>query len=328
MVISQKTERMLALSLLKGIGPASLHQISKFPNFLEEDVGVIANSLSKLKKSLEVSGSWKMALEQVRYQVSQAEESNCRILSVLDSDYPSLLRFTKDAPYIIYVKGTLHQSPEKSVAIIGTRHPTRHGSLITERITSFFVKNDWSIVSGLALGCDTIAHQTALAARGHTIAVLAHGLQTISPGSNKKLASEILESGGALISEYGFGSAAIPAHFVKRDRTQAGLAQGVVMIQSDIKGGSLHASRAALQYGRWLAVPFPTELDRQAAEPKIQANMLFASNDTNEKASLLNCDAADLQRLHIVESKEDYPKIIELEKYVGGTSKYGLDFLD
>jgi DNA processing protein len=327
MVISEKTEKMLALSLLKGIGPASLHQIAKFPDFLTEDIGRISSGFSKLKKAIDVTGSWDAALDQARYQIAEADASSCRILSLLDIEYPSLLRCTKDAPYIIYVKGKLHQKPENSVAIIGTRQPTVHGSLITERITNFFVKNEWSIVSGLALGCDTIAHQAALASGGHTIAVLAHGLHTVSPSSNKRLASEILESGGALISEYGFGSSAIPAHFVKRDRTQAGLAQGVVMVQSDIKGGSLHASRAALQYGRWLTVPYPTERDRQASEPKIQANMLFASNKTREKADLLKCDIDDLERLHVITSKEDYQKIIQLEKYSDKSSKNDAGFI-
>ncbi|MCW0920875.1 DNA-protecting protein DprA [Pseudomonas sp. RG1] len=321
MVISEQTEKMLGLSLLKGIGPASLHQIATFPDFLTEDIGRIANKLSKLQKAIDGPGAWDTALEQARYQIAQAEASNCRILSLLDSEYPSLLRLTKDAPYIIYVKGKLHLNPEKSVAIIGTRQPTAHGTLIAERITNFFAKNQWSVVSGLALGCDTIAHQAALVAGGHTVAVLAHGLHTISPSSNKRLASEILESGGALISEYGFGSAAIPAHFVKRDRTQAGLAQGVIMIQSDIRGGSLHASRAALQYGRWLTVPYPTERDRQAEESKIQANMLFASNKTSEISDLLKCDIKDLERLHIITGKEDYQKIIGLEKYTDKSQK-------
>lgn len=320
MVISEETEKMLALSLLKGIGPASLNQIAAFPNFLTEDIGRIASRVSKLQKAIDVLGSWDTALAQARYQIAQAEASNCRILSLLDVEYPSLLRLTKDAPYIIYVKGKLHLSPEKSVAVIGTRQPTLHGMVIAERITDFFARNGWSIVSGLALGCDTIAHQAALAAGGHTVAVLAHGLHTISPSSNKRLASEILESGGALISEYGFGSAAIPSNFVKRDRTQAGLAQGVIMIQSDVKGGSLHASRAALQYGRWLTVPYPTERDRQSLESKIQANMLFASDRTSEKVDLLKCAIEDLERLHIISSKDDYPKIIRLENYMDKSS--------
>lgn len=319
MLISEKTEKMLALSLLKGIGPASLNQIATFPNFLIEDIELIAAKLPKLLKALDGPDSWKTALAQARYQIAQAEASNCRILSCLDVGYPSLLRSTKDAPFIIYVKGKLHSDPEKSVAIIGTRQPTDHGVLIAQRITSYFVNSGWSVVSGLALGCDTIAHRAALDAGGHTVAVLAHGLHTVSPSSNKHLASEILESGGALISEYGFGSAAIPAHFVKRDRTQAGLAQGVIMIQSDTKGGSLHASRAALQYGRWLTVPYPTEKDRQAAEPKIQANLLLASEKNDEKADLLKCGLEDLKRLHIITSKEDYPRIINLEKSNGGT---------
>jgi DNA processing protein len=309
--ISKKTEKMLALSMLKGVGPVTLHQIAALPNSLIEDIDWIAKKSSKILKSLELPNAWITAQNQACFQISEAERSNTRIISILDDDYPELLRSTKDAPYIIYVKGTLHTSPKKSVAIIGTRQPTKHGIMIADRVTTFFAQNGWSIVSGLALGCDSIAHRSALAMGAHTVAVLAHGLDTVSPSSHKQLTLDILNAGGALVSEYGFGSSAIPSNFVKRDRTQAGLAQGVVMIQSDLKGGSLHASRAALQYGRWLAVPYPTDQDREAAEAKIQANLLFASNSTYEKKNLLKCETKDLDRLHIFFGKEDYPKMLD-----------------
>jgi DNA processing protein len=91
--------------------------------------------------------------------------------------------------------------------------------------------------------------------------VLAHGLQTVAPRQHQSLADDILAGGGALLSEFPFGRPPLPPQFVKRDRTQAGLAQGVVMIQSDVRGGSLHAARAALVYQRWLAVPYPTGKD-------------------------------------------------------------------
>ncbi|MCY1306147.1 DNA protecting protein DprA [compost metagenome] len=113
-----------------------------------------------------------------------------------------------------------------------------------------------------------------------------------------------------MVSEYPFGTKPQPQFFVKRDRTQAGLAQGVVMVQSDIKGGSLHASRAALDYGRWLAVPYPTEEDIENKEPKIQANLTMANGGSAEKLGLLRCSNFDLERLNIIRGKDDYDKLI------------------
>lgn len=312
MVISEPTFKMLALSMLRGVGPVALHQISEIPNFTTKDVQELAVYLPKLRKALEAESAWDIALEKALYQIREAERYQSRIISVLDEEYPSLLRSTYDAPYLIYVKGSFHSDHLKSVAVIGTREPTVHGSVITERITGFFVESGWSIVSGLALGCDGIAHRQAIASQGHTVAVLAHGLQTVSPSAHKQLAEDILNSGGALVTEYGFGASALPSNFVKRDRIQAGLAQGVIMVQSDIKGGSLHASRASLQYKRWLGVPYPTKQDREAAEPKIQCNLLLASQDFKSIAELLKCDAGDLERMHIIAKREQYPILIGL----------------
>jgi DNA processing protein len=139
---------------------------------------------------------------------------------------------------------------------------------------------------------------------------MAHGLHTVAPARHRKLAEDILAQGGALVSEYRFGQAARPEQFVKRDRTQAGMAQGVVMVQSDLKGGSLHASRAALNYQRWLAVPYPTERDRANREPKVQANLVIADGTVEQREELLRCAASDLERTIIVRGKGDYPRLL------------------
>lgn len=308
--ISSLTGRLLAFSMLGGVGPATLRKIASHPNFEIETIDDVAARLPPVKKAFGISGAWSTALIHAEEQAEAAGQIDARILSPLDPEYPSLLSSTKDDPFIIYVRGTLAPDPESSVAIIGTRHPTQHGEVIATRITKFFVENGWSIVSGLALGCDSVAHQAALEARGHTVAVLAHGLHTISPAQHKRLAEKILEQGGALVSEYPFGRDAIPQQFVKRDKTQAGLAQGVVMIQSDKNGGSMHASRAALEYGRWLAVPYPTEQDRNPGNPKIEANILLASGTIQDKLGLMRCREPDIERIIILRAKEDYPALI------------------
>jgi len=109
------------------------------------------------------------------------------------------------------------------------------------------------------------------------------------------------------VSQYQFGVDPIPAHFVRRDKTQAGLSNGLIMIQSDLKGGSMHAFKAAFGYGRWIAVPHPTQQDIDAREPKIEANLTMASEDTEAKMQILNSiSEKSLKRLIIIRGKCDY----------------------
>lgn len=308
--ISKKTERLLALSMLKGVGPAALRKISAFPDFETLAIEDLSQLIPSLSKPLLETGAWDRARADSNTQVEEAKRLEARVLSPLDIDYPTLLAATKDDPFLIFVRGRLAPNSTKSVAIIGTREPTEHGTLIAQRISSFFAAEQWSIVSGLAIGCDGLAHQAALDANGHTVAVMAHGLHTVAPARHRKLANDILAAGGALVSEYRFGQAAQPQQFVKRDRTQAGMAQGVVMVQSDLKGGSLHASRAALDYQRWLAVPYPTARDRKNHEPKIQANLMISDGQPEQKQDLLRCRNDNLNQIIVLHSKDDYSTLL------------------
>jgi len=309
--LSAATGKLLALSMLKGIGPSTLRKMAASANFETLSNDKLAVQFPNVAHALQDSVAWSKALGEAEVQAEEAARIGARILSAIDPDYPRLLAATKDDPFIIWVRGSLHSHPDKYVAVIGTREPTAHGQVIAERVTQYFVEQQWSIVSGLALGCDAVAHRAALSSAGHTVAVLAHGLQTVAPSRHRKLADEILDSGGALVSEYRIGQEPAPQQFAKRDRTQAGMAQGVVMVQSDLTGGSLHASRAALDYRRWLAVPYPTELDRASTQPKIQANLLIADGSAEERTELLRCSASALSSVHILRSKDDYQKLTQ-----------------
>lgn len=325
--ISSSTQFFLALSMLKGVGPVTLRKIARGYHLNEIDIEVVASSTPQIAKALLSADAWSNALREAERQIEQACQHQSRIISPCDSDYPKLLSITKDDPFILYIKGALAKNPEKSVAIIGTREPTPHGQIIATRITQFFVEEGWSIVSGLAIGCDGIAHQAALDAGGHTVAVLAHGLHTVAPSRHKKLAENIVEAGGALISEYPFGQDIQKQQYVKRDRTQAGLAQGVVMVQSDIIGGSLHASRAAIDYGRWLAVPYPTGKDLENKELKVQANLVIADAGDAERVALLRCSLKDLSLVKVLRSKEDYFSML-FPRAGGETATSQLDTFD
>lgn len=279
-------------------------------SFLDEPDEDLAQRVARIGKAMADSGAWFIAQREADRQENEARALGARIICFLDAEYPALLRSTPDAPALLFVRGKLGNCPGNSIAVIGTRQPTEHGATIANRLTQFLSQHDQSIVSGLALGCDALAHRAALSSGGHTIAVLAHGLQTVAPASHKRLASEIVDSGGALVSQYPFGNEPLPAQFVQRDRTQAGLARGTVMIQSDLSGGSLHASRASLSYGRWLAVPCPTDRDRAANEAKIGANLVLVGDDSEKKMNLLKCARRDLDRVKVIRDKTDYPLLL------------------
>jgi DNA protecting protein DprA len=329
-VTSPQTLSLLALAMLKGVGPAALKRVAAIERFWEQDIAELCSAVPQLARALEseATAAWAKAKEAADRQLEAAERHSARILSPLDADYPRLLADTKDDPFLLFVQGVLAKDQEKSVAVIGTREPTLTGQVIAQRIARAFVEQGWSIVSGLAIGCDAIAHRTALEAKGHTVAVLAHGLQMIAPSRHKGLAAEILDSGGALVSEYLFGQGVQSQQFVKRDRTQAGMAQGVVMIQSDIKGGSLHASRAALDYKRWLAVPYPTPRDVQHGEPKVQGNLVIADGTNEERAMLLRCPATALDRVYILRGREDILRLAGAPDDLPGTiPEPGLNYI-
>jgi DNA processing protein len=142
------------------------------------------------------------------------------------------------------------------VAVVGTRKASDYGLKATYQITSGLAKSGAIIVSGLALGIDAMAHRAALDAGGKTVAVLACGLDEVYPTSNRALAEEILESGGALVSEYEPGTPPLKHHFPERNRIIAGLSMGVLVTESPLGGGAMITVARASDAGRILmAVP-------------------------------------------------------------------------
>lgn len=272
-------KNILSISYIKGIGPSKLKDILNIigDNVLSENsIYDLLDEYSKNKRTITLSKeSFKSAVEQAEEQLELAEKYNIGVICREDPLYPSLLKESAYDPAIIFYKGNINNLPSRYAAVIGTRNPTEHGAIIAQRITTYLAENKFSIVSGLAIGCDSIAHKAALAAKGHTIAVLAHGLDSVFPSQNKELAEQIIDNGGLLISTYGIGEKPSAYTFAARDKIQSGLSEFVVMIQSGVNGGSLIASQAALADGRKLIVPRPTQRDINNREPNIEANSIL-----------------------------------------------------
>ena len=187
--------------------------------------------------------------------IKKIEDLNIRILCVDDSEYPKCLRSISCPPVFLFVRGKL-PSFHKSLGVVGTRQITDYGKMATEKLISGLVGNGFVIVSGLALGVDAYAHEMTLKNEGITLAVLGSGVDHIYPSANRNLAERIIKKGGAVISEYSFGTPAMQHHFPIRNRIISGLSRGVLIVEGGVKSGALITARYALEQGREVfAVP-------------------------------------------------------------------------
>lgn len=176
--------------------------------------------------------------------------------------YPLLMRSYAKAPHTLYCSGDVSLLNTPSLAVIGTRTPTPLGREIAYRIAAYFAQAGYTIVSGLALGCDAAAHKGALSVNGKTLAVLGTPLTNIYPKENRGLAERIKASGGLLISAYTDDKYA-PWRFMERDHVQAALSLAVIPVQAGAKSGTLHTCTSALTQRRLVFVPLPVLLDEQ-----------------------------------------------------------------
>lgn len=192
-------------------------------------------------------------------EIEAARRGGARILTALDGDFPELLKTIHDPPLALYVKGCL-ASGRVPVGVVGTRKPTDYGARNAARLSRELVKAGVTIVSGLARGIDTVAHDAAVKCGGVTWAVLGTGLDTVYPRENMKLAERILAGGGALVSEFPMSAGPLSAHFPRRNRIISGLSYATLVVEGDFKSGSLITARAALEQGREvLALPGPVD---------------------------------------------------------------------
>lgn len=167
--------------------------------------------------------------------------------------YPDLIKEIPDPPKeIFYLGDFLNKSlvEEPKIAIVGTRKATAYGRAIAKEMAQEFAKRGITVVSGLAMGIDTAAHEGALLGKGKTIAVLACGLDSIYPRQNENLAKKIVETGGAIISEYPAGTEAFKNQFLERNRIVSGLSAATVVIEAPEQSGALVTARLAAEQGR------------------------------------------------------------------------------
>ena len=178
------------------------------------------------------------------------EQENNHIVLFTDPLYPPLLKEIIDPPPVLYVHGDVSCLSHYQIAMIGSRNPTGGGSETAQRFAHSLAQSGFVITSGLALGIDADSHRGAISAGGKTIAVTGTGLDRVYPARNKMLAHEIVETGGALVSEFPIGTPPLANHFPRRNRIVSGLALGVLVIEAARRSGSLITARLAAEQGR------------------------------------------------------------------------------
>lgn len=183
-------------------------------------------------------------------QIHQYSYNQIYPITYFDDEYPHLLKEIYQPPWVLYCKGDIKLlKRRKKLAIVGSRKITEYGKTAVEMMMPAFVNDNIVIVSGLALGIDTIAHRSAINNGGHTIAVIAGGIYHIYPQKNKPLALEMMET-QLIISEYPPNSQPVRWHFPARNRIISGLCQGTFIVEAKKKSGSLITANYAIQEGR------------------------------------------------------------------------------
>jgi DNA processing protein len=245
---SSGTYALLVAMKLRGVGPVA---VRRFAGNLKKECSEEVNvALFQQYGLLRNPDDLDRARDRAREIIDACERKSIFIVSMLDDEYAQRLKQIIDAPPILYVSGDRQALNRLGCAVVGTRHASEYGAKIAFRISTLLSERELSVISGLALGIDTAAHDGALSAHGVTVAIMAHGLDTVAPSSNRKLAERIIGQNGALVSEHEPGVPARPPEFVRRNRIQSGMAVCSIIVESGEQGGTMHQARFTRSQGR------------------------------------------------------------------------------
>ena len=262
-------------------------------NLSQEDIQKCISKYKEIDENFEVPSldKIKTTIENSINTLSESYKLGIKSTNIFNDDFPTKLKNIKDRSLLIFYKGNLECLYEKnSIAIIGTRNPTEQGKQVAEDLAKSYAKEGFVIVSGLASGCDTFVHIGCLKSKGKTIATLPCGLDKCYPNENKDLADEIIKTGGCLISEYKINTNPSKNKFIQRDRLQAALSLGIVVVECAVECGTMHTVNFAKKYNKQIAVSTHKEIKNDIET--VKGNLYLLENK----------DVIDLK------NKKDYKK--------------------
>lgn len=250
----------IALNMTPGVGPRAAARLLERFGSAEGVFGALRSELERLRLRPEAvesialrdrMGEAALELERVRAL------AGADVLALDDGAYPALLREIPDPPVTLYVRGRWRECLEAAcVGVVGSRRCSTYGQNVASQLARELAGRGVTVVSGLARGVDAAAHRGALEAGGRTVAVLGTGIDEVYPRDHRRLAEEILEKGGALVTQFPLGTPPVAENFPYRNRIISGLSYGVIVVEASENSGSLITARLALEQGREVfAVP-------------------------------------------------------------------------
>ncbi|MCC7429643.1 DNA-protecting protein DprA [bacterium] len=254
-------EKLLKLSLIPSIGPTRIRKLIDKFSFPENVFKASVSEISQINGIDEATAQKILSFDSEKLlenQLKTLEKTQAKVVHFWSDEFPVLLKEIPSAPAILFVFGELPQVKNIPIAIVGTRSPTVYGKFATEKIVGELIEKNCTIVSGFARGIDSVAHNFTLEKKGKTVAVLGSGLDVIYPSENLRIVEKIIENGGAIVSEFFFGTKPDSRNFPVRNRIVSGMSLGVVVIEAGMKSGAKITADIALEQGKEVfAVPGP-----------------------------------------------------------------------
>lgn len=257
---------LLHLVLISDIGPAAVIKIQRVLPFEQFDQlyrWSVQDFMYKAGLSEKVATSLVQGLFDTKLldqELALIQKHGIRWVTIAQDEYPDILRNTHLPPLVLYWQGADLTVLEHSIAMVGSRKANAYGQHFIEQAVPELVAASWCLVSGGALGADTMVHKVALSCRGVTCAVIGSGLLVPYPQTNRRLFETIVEQGGIVMSPFPLMMQAMPGNFPARNRIIAGLSQATVVVQAAVKSGALITAFFALEQGREVcAVPGPLD---------------------------------------------------------------------
>lgn len=244
------------LASVEGLGPVKKFALlNKFEtakriyNATEKEILKVDGMSDKIVQNMQKAKDAKLLEKYEKYIL----KNDIKIINISDDNYPAKLKNIYAPPITIFAKGDISLLNSKSIAIVGSREPSKYGIYVAEKFSKELSKEGITIVSGLARGIDTFAHVGALSSFGKTIAVLGSGIDVVYPKENAKYYREISEK-GLIISEYIVGTVPESKNFPQRNRIISGLSDGVLVVEARKNSGTMITTDFALEQGKELYV--------------------------------------------------------------------------
>lgn len=253
-----RTEAYLALNLIPQVGPVRVRRLLETFGTPERILTAKASEIVRVEgfgmTQAEAIAGWESQID-LGLELRKIRERGLTILTQEDELYPPLLKGIYDPPLVLYVWGEVTKRDHNAIGVVGSRHSTLYGTNAAKKLSFQIAYAGYTVISGLARGIDTSAHEAALAAKGRTIAVIGSGIGKLYPPENLALAERIAQN-GAVISEYPVDRIADKQTFPYRNRVVAGWSNGLLVVEAPARSGSLITAQQAIEHGRTVyAVP-------------------------------------------------------------------------